>query len=421
MADATDGLDDFEDVSDSVSDSEDDAGEETTEEGNDETQEGESSEDESSEDSEESEGSEEEETEDSEDSETEDEEDSESDEDVDEEDEEVDAKGPFDRPTIKDIKEKYPKFFKDFPELRHAFFREKEFSNLFPSVDEAKEAAYKANEFDALEGCITEGNLHPLFETLHKNDPATLRTFVTSFLPTLYEGSRELFAEVTDPILKNFINSVKREGIRIGGDKGKNMQIAARYFAHELTGQAEVADVDLARKGDSPEVTRLREQRSNEVKQRHQELLSDVRNETNVRLTKIIMKDLDPNKALPRFTREAIAKKIDEEIRAKLKQDPSYQSRMDLLWRRAQKSGFRSDAKPQLVSTFLGRARQLLVPIRQKARKDAQLDKGEKKPVKKVLRGGTSSGKTTSSKLDPKAYRGMSALDILNDKKPAVK
>src|SRR5437660_282354 len=43
-------------------------------------------------------------------------------------------------PQFKEITKKYPNFFKDFPNLRHAFFREKEYSEIFSTVDEAKEA-----------------------------------------------------------------------------------------------------------------------------------------------------------------------------------------------------------------------------------------------------------------------------------------
>jgi len=44
------------------------------------------------------------------------------------------------RPSFKEIKEKYPDFFKTFPELREAFFRESEYTKIFPTVEDAKEA-----------------------------------------------------------------------------------------------------------------------------------------------------------------------------------------------------------------------------------------------------------------------------------------
>src|SRR6516225_9215499 len=53
---------------------------------------------------------------------------------------EPDVKIPFYRPPISAIKEKYPNFFKDFPELKESYFREMRFTELFPTVEDAKEA-----------------------------------------------------------------------------------------------------------------------------------------------------------------------------------------------------------------------------------------------------------------------------------------
>src|SRR5437763_300329 len=57
-----------------------------------------------------------------------------------EEEEEEEEHGIVGRPTFKDIKAKYPNLFKDFPDLRDMVFRERDYSELFPTVEDAKEA-----------------------------------------------------------------------------------------------------------------------------------------------------------------------------------------------------------------------------------------------------------------------------------------
>src|SRR5271169_344060 len=60
----------------------------------------------------------------------------------DEEEEQVEDEGlGKDRPTFKEINAKFPTLFKDFPGLKHAFFKEREYSALFPTVEDAKVAA----------------------------------------------------------------------------------------------------------------------------------------------------------------------------------------------------------------------------------------------------------------------------------------
>src|SRR3990167_9176528 len=45
----------------------------------------------------------------------------------------------------KEILAKYPTIFKDFPYLEVAYFRDRQFSEIFPTVDDAKEAQEKAD------------------------------------------------------------------------------------------------------------------------------------------------------------------------------------------------------------------------------------------------------------------------------------
>src|SRR6266404_1233667 len=59
---------------------------------------------------------------------------------IDEEEELEKLKVPFDRPTLKAIKEKYPNLFKDFPQLRDGYFRELQYTAIFPTIEDAKEA-----------------------------------------------------------------------------------------------------------------------------------------------------------------------------------------------------------------------------------------------------------------------------------------
>src|SRR5216684_2162863 len=94
------------------------------------------------------------------------------------------------RPTIKEINAKYPEFFKDFPDLRHAFFREQEFSQIFPTIDDAKEAAENLESFSNLEEFVLSGTsdgLKSFLEAAEEGKKGSLQNIVANFLPTLYK------------------------------------------------------------------------------------------------------------------------------------------------------------------------------------------------------------------------------------------
>jgi hypothetical protein len=87
---------------------------------------------------------------------------------------------PHERPTVKQITEKFPDFFKKFPTLKDAFFREKQFSEVFHTPQEAKEAAVIAGDYKTLQDDLVNGTGEKLLPALKESD--SLGRFSKSFL-----------------------------------------------------------------------------------------------------------------------------------------------------------------------------------------------------------------------------------------------
>src|SRR5215471_9558495 len=58
-----------------------------------------------------------------------------------EEEKKLAAKPPYDRPTMQELREAFPDLFKKFPSMRDVFYREQEFTQIFPTIEDAKEAS----------------------------------------------------------------------------------------------------------------------------------------------------------------------------------------------------------------------------------------------------------------------------------------
>src|SRR5439155_10821415 len=90
------------------------------------------------------------------------------------------------RPSFKDIKAKYPNLFKDFPDLREMFFREQGYSELFPTVEDAKEAHENSANYSFLRELVEGGTTENTEEFLGAvKDIDKLQSFAYSFLPAL--------------------------------------------------------------------------------------------------------------------------------------------------------------------------------------------------------------------------------------------
>lgn len=328
------------------------------------------------------------------------------------------------RPAIRDIKAKYPNFFKDFPEMRHVYFREKEFSDLFPSVEDAKDAAAKSDVYDDMAQALSEGQTDAFLKTLDDNDPPALKKLAETILPALWRGSKELYAVATEPLLVNFIRNVYARGQKAGGDEGKNMMNSAKYFAKVLTGEFKIPDAPKGPDPNDPERLAFEREKAEHRQNVAAEFSADVARTCARLLAKDIERGLDPEGAIPAFVKKALVKEIFEGVNQELKKDRQYMAKTHAIKNRAARAGFAGAFKTQLITTYLGRARQVLVPIRQKARQEL-LGKGKKGDVKKLKGKGEEKGQTghqqlrrtegaaTGGRVD---YKKKSDLDILNER-----
>ena len=59
----------------------------------------------------------------------------------------------------KEILAKYPQLFKDFPYLEKAYYRDQQFTEVFPTIQDAKIAVEKATILDRFEQQVVNGGI----------------------------------------------------------------------------------------------------------------------------------------------------------------------------------------------------------------------------------------------------------------------
>ncbi|MGH7889985.1 MAG: hypothetical protein ACRENF_05485, partial [Thermodesulfobacteriota bacterium] len=265
----------------------------------------------------------------------------------------------YPRPSLKDVTKQYPDFFKKFPDLRHAFFREKEFTELYPTVDDAREASEKSETYDALVGALEEGNLAPVFEGLE--DPEKV---VTSFLPSLYKHNQELYYQVTTPLLEKIIKQAYREGV---ANENENLQNSAAHLAKWLFNDISVATDENRTTVQKPARQRddkLDQERANWELERYNEARSVIHSSGESKLKREIELALD--ESIKGRTRKLITDAVYDEIGEALEADKGHMARMGSLWTRAAAAKFSGDHKSRIVSAYLARAKSLVPTVRKK-------------------------------------------------------
>lgn len=336
------------------------------------------------------------------------------------------------RPTVPSIKARYPDFFKDFPDMRHVLFRESAYSQLFPTVDDAKEAHVKVEDFDNLSELFNSGRAEDFTEFLGgvAKTPQILTSFAGNFLPALYKTNRDLYFQTTTPIGQALVRNAHARGVNEGNENLKNAALVLAKWAFGDFGYATGEKQD-----DPPQSTQAKDPRLEQEREEfYREKYNDTRNyiETN-RLSKLkseIKKGLDPNDVFNEFTTNLLVNQVLEEIGQELEKDTRHMATMNSLWKAARKAGFAGNWKDRILTTYLSRARAVMPAIRARNRAEALKDKqqqsskvrdiaGKSGERKEVSGSGSSGSRGTGNKpLNPKQvdWSKTSDLDIINDR-----
>lgn len=331
---------------------------------------------------------------------------------------EEELEGSPTRPSIKEIKAEYPEIFKKFPELRHVYFREREFTNLFGTVAEAQTASQKAEVFEKLDESLTAGDPEILVTALESSN--ALDKFSENILPSLYKKSPEQFERAVQPVLVNLLRTAKAEAAKAGNE---NLERSVAHICQFLWNKPEIPELNKQNERPDPEKETLKRQLSSVQEEKKQSFHTAIVDTGVAKLLSEIEKRLDPESALPKVMRDSLVRTIHEQVQNQLKADPDHVANMRKLQASAMKAGFAKEFVPRIVTAYLGRARMHLPAIVSKIRKEAALKvTSSEKSGKKVLKADPASTKPTGSSkgtsVNPKKvdYSKTSDLDILNDK-----
>ena len=325
--------------------------------------------------------------------------------------EETEEEEQITRPSWKTIKEKYPELAKD-KDFKNVFFRDKEFTQLFPTVQDAKDSFEKSQLLEMLDGSLSQGDPSQFLDALAA---PTKQKFAQNILPALHALDKNLFKVATQPLIFEMLNEIHAIGEK---NSDENLQISVKNIAKVLTGKFEVPP-RAQKPGNSepdPEKQALLERtRTLEANQRNQ-FFEKADNSIKKQLIKTIEDGLDPKNELSDFTKQALIDKILEETKSSVASDQAFAAKMKHLAKQAEKAGYPPDYMPRFISAYLGRARQLALTLRAKHKSAAVAKRTSKGKITRV-EGSPEKGKGNSQtqnvqkgKID---YSKMSDEDIL--------
>jgi hypothetical protein len=333
---------------------------------------------------------------------------------------------PFERPSIQEIKAKYPDFFKDFPVFRDVVFQEIEYRKLFPSIEDAKESIEDNIAYQGIRESVLNGKVDVLLGAIEETSKESANKFALSFLPALHKKDSQLYSQAVTPLFENLTRTLYRSS----DENTRNAALVlARYlFGKDATAIAEGQLTFAKSTEESEDAKKVREDREKFQTEKTQEFTSVAVQEMRAGMARLILRDLDPSNRMSERAKTLLVKDIIDEVDRKLAADEGHMKTMNARWARAHREGLNTASKEKVVSAYLSRAKQVIPSVRDAARKSFFGDKArEGRSLREEVNKKSASNKEVTSgrvsnnaknvvalKSGRELYRKMSDLDILS-------
>ena len=306
------------------------------------------------------------------------------------------------RVEFKDIKGKYPQFFKDFPDLKHAFFREQQFSEIFPTVEDARKAAEIETAYADITAAVVSGDAVKFLSELRSEGDDAIKSFSSNFLPAVKELNKDLYFDIVAPQVQQFIKNVYQHGERGKDDNVKNaakivhkMLFGGAY--EDIEGEVNLVNGDRGKRDETVE-----RDKANYFAGKYKELSSEVSKNCYEALDTEISKGLEDLSKQPGL-RKIIAKEVRSKILEEMDKDALYLGRMNATWKKEQRNGFSGANKNAFLTLFLAKARTLIPKVRAEVRKEtlgkSDGKESDKKEPNRISGGNEHKGGSKGSKM----------------------
>jgi hypothetical protein len=325
----------------------------------------------------------------------------------------------------KEILTKYPKLFKDFPYLEKAYYREQQFTEVYPTIQDARVAADKAAILDRTEREVMNGNIGSILSAAKQENQEIFNRIADNYLPTLRAVDQQAYYHVLSGVIKDTIVTMVREG-RALGEQGAPLQAAANVLNQFVFGSQNFQPHHPLSRQVRPEEQRreyeFQQQENNRMMSQFTSVKDDLQTKADNVLKSTIDGHIDPRGTMTDYVKQHATQEAFNNLEDLLAKDMRFRSLLDKLWEKAFESGFDKTTTDKIKAAYLSKAKTLLPSVIKKARNDAlrgrsnreeieeETTTSKKGPITPGRSTAPSSGKIRKPSDIPK---GMSTLDVL--------
>ena len=307
--------------------------------------------------------------------------------------------------------------------MEKAYYREQQFTELLPTIEDAKIAVEKSSILDRFESDVMNGNTETILKTVKETDPRAFHKIVDNYITTLGKVDEQAYYHVLSNISKHTIMAMVREGQR---SNNETLKQAAQVLNQFIFGSSDFQAPSNLSTQERPEDNTREEQIKRREREFTERQLESTRGELNTRVNNVLRStidaNIDPKQSMTDYVRRNASRDAMDSLEGLISQDTRFRTLVDKLWEKAFEDGFRRESVDRIRSAYISKAKTLLPSVIKKARiealrgmgrksdDDSNSEEGNKSPIPVGRPRPTTSGKIKDAKEIPK---GMRTLDFL--------
>ncbi len=318
----------------------------------------------------------------------------------------------------KEILAKYPNFFKDFPAVEKAYYRDQQWGELFGTLDDGREALEKAQALEGYEESLMKGDTESILQAVKDNDPDAWDNVVDDYLSTLGKVDNKAYLHVLSQVAKEIVVSAAQ-----AGKSGKDQKLAdAAVEIHKhIFGTDQFTPHQKLGKGEEDRSGKdaLAEEKQQFLQERFETAREDLSTRVNNSLRGTVEGGIDLKVSMtPYVWMDAIRDvmcMLDQIIRA----DTEFMKVFDSLWKKSADVKFNDASVKRIRAVYMSKAKTLLPAVIKRSRREALRGSGKGSSDTGTSRRSPDSSRRPTGRRKPSSERsndgkGMSTLDFLN-------
>jgi hypothetical protein len=277
----------------------------------------------------------------------------------------------------REILKEYPDLFKKFPYLERAYYREQAFTEITPTIEDAKLAVEKANVLDNFEKELMTGSTEKIIRAIKEESPDGFNKLVDDYLPTLEKIDERAYHHVLGSVIKDTIVAMVEEAET---SKNESLRTAAQLLNQFVFGTSKF-EPQKPLSSDKPKENKnddVNKEREAFLKEKLEMAQSDLNTKVQNILKATIDGNIDPKKSMSDYVRNKAAEDVQKTVERLLSQDTRFKTVLNKLWEAAAKDKYSKNSIDTIKSAILSRARTLLPAAIKTARNQALKGMGKR-------------------------------------------